>query len=940
MDEFIELMRAKESWLMERILGYARMHDYTRYSSTLLEAWRVSIAGLTEALAGTLKFHGDGSLNVSLHTDWNEDPASRFAMGQARRHRQRGVSLEMFLGLFVYYRRTYRDLIREFVAEGDDQSRLDELVIVLFDRMSIGFSAEWANVGGQTTLVEMASTLRCITNEKNRYLTFFESLSTPAIFLEPDGTIGNINSAATSLLDSDARIGKIYYATAEDEISPAFLGRKVEAVFPWLEVFGGEVLASVERTFEADVTQPLPFGSRQFRAILNRHPDVSGRITGFSLILHDLTERVRVQEQIRNAKEELDRTFNAISDLVFLVDNDLALMRVNKALETRLSCPSIEIIGRPCAEVLGAFEYNFSGDDRSDGRIPVNFGNIQGSFLVNRDQIRGPDGAKIATVFVARDVTVLESIRGTLLEVEDKYKNIFDNAPVGIFQISPYGFLSVNQALASIFDFDSTEEMRRYYTDIPSQLYVRSEDREDLLREALVTGIVRDRDIELRRKDGISFWAKINGRVIFADDGEAEYFEGFLQDVTELRSSVDRLVKSERQFRGLAETMQQGLVEIDAHGRVTFCNRHFCELVRQEKDEISGLQLVTLVHPDDRETYLRMVDTVGCGEEIRRCDIRWFISGEQFFSIVTPVMQEENKEECAGIWLLVMDVTQRRFIEAQLLQTQKMEAIGQLAAGIAHEINTPTQYVLNYIWFIKEAMDHIAQALGGHGLLFERLASDPALEREIKVIQARDEELQVSFYLEELPSAVGDVLHGLEKITAIVGSVRQFVHPGHDCKTDVDLNKLVTDTVTLSRNEWKYVAELSMDLDPELPPVPCLSQEIGQVLLNLLVNAAHAISEIRSDGGAPLGTIHVITRRDGGWVEIRIADNGSGMPSHVQEHAFEPFFTTKAVGTGTGQGLFIAHRIVTGVHEGTISFKSQPGEGTTFTIRLPLNNTD
>ena len=938
MDEFVKLLRAKEYWLMERILGYAREHGYTRYSSTLVEAWRVSVAGLTEAMAAALAGLGGGPADIGVDTDWNADPAARFAIVQARRHRQRGIPMEMFLGLFLYYRQTYRDLVREFVPPGDERARLDETVVALFDRMTIGFCTEWADAGGQQTMVEMASTLRGMTNEKNMYLTFFESLSTPAIFLHHDGSVGNLNSAAASLLDPDSPAGKCYYACDEVSSSCSFRGRRLDAVFPWLGGLLGPALASAARTFEADVVQPLPFGVNQFRAVLNRHPDVSGRVTGFSLILHDQTERMRAQEQIRSAKEELDRTFDAISDLVFLADSDLTILRVNRALSSRLGCSCSEIIGRRCAEVLGASEYDFSADDASEGRLPVNFENIPGSFLVNRDAIRGPDGSTSGAVFVARDVTVLERIRGTLREIEGKYRNIFENAPVGIFQVSPHGFLSVNTALATIFGFGSPEEMRSYFKDIPNQIDVRMEDSQELLNEAAATGFIMNREIRLRGKGGTPFWARLSGRVVFEEDGGIEYCEGFLQDVTELRTFVDRLSRSEREFRGLAETMHQGLVQVDGTGRVTFCNLHFCDLIRRSEDGVLGQDLAGLIHPDDRDAYREMMDAVGCGGKIRSRDIRWLTEDAQVFSIVTPVMMEGPVDERVGFWLLVMDVTQRRLMEAQLLQNQKMEAIGQLAAGIAHEINTPTQYVLNYAWFIKEAIEHITLAFAEHGSLFGRLEADPALAGDISPVRARDEELQIPFYLNELPAAVDDVLHGLEKITAIVGSVKQFVHPGHDGMVDVDLNKLVTDTVNLSRNEWKYVADLTMDLDAELPPIPCLSQEIGQVLLNLLVNAAHAIAAARCGGDGPRGRIHVATRRDGGWVEILIRDTGVGIPEHVQKHMFEPFFTTKPVGTGTGQGLFIAHRIVTANHGGVIDCESAPGQGAAFTVRLPLGD--
>ena len=200
---------------------------------------------------------------------------------------------------------------------------------------------------------------------------------------------------------------------------------------------------------------------------------------------------------------------------------------------------------------------------------------------------------------------------------------------------------------------------------------------------------------------------------------------------------------------------------------------------------------------------------------------------------------------------------------------------------------------------------------------------------------AVEEELQVPFYLEEIPAAVSETMQGLDRITAIVGSVKRFAHPGHDEHSEVDLNELVAQTVTVSRNEWKYVAEMSTDLDPALPRVVCSSQEIGQVLLNLVVNAAHAIMDARGESGA-IGRISIGTTKIDDMAEIRIQDSGTGIPEHVRNHLFEPFFTTKAVGKGTGQGLFIAHRVVVKEHGGSIRFETQMGRGTTFIIKIPI----
>jgi len=152
----------------------------------------------------------------------------------------------------------------------------------------------------------------------------------------------------------------------------------------------------------------------------------------------------------------------------------------------------------------------------------------------------------------------------------------------------------------------------------------------------------------------------------------------------------------------------------------------------------------------------------------------------------------------------------------------------------------------------------------------------------------------------------------------------------------VDLNHAIENTITVAKNEWKYVAEMETDFDPALPPVPCLPGELNQVILNMIINAAHAIADVMGDGSKGKGTIRITTRRDGNWAEIRISDTGTGIPEAIRDRIFDPFFTTKEVGKGTGQGLAIARSMIVDKHGGTIDFETQEGKGTTFIIRLPL----
>ncbi len=277
-----------------------------------------------------------------------------------------------------------------------------------------------------------------------------------------------------------------------------------------------------------------------------------------------------------------------------------------------------------------------------------------------------------------------------------------------------------------------------------------------------------------------------------------------------------------------------------------------------------------------------------------------------------------------------------RRTQTRMLQMQKMESIGQLAAGVAHEINTPTQYISDNVTFLKRAFELLMSGLDA-AIAVVAAARDSTLTPE-QVADADEaiRRLRLDFLRRNVPDAFAQSIEGLNRVATIVSAMKQFSHPSLGEKEPVDLAEVIRTTVTVARNEWKYVAELETCFDPDMPAVPCLRDEIGQVVLNLIVNAAHAIAEKASGDHDLNGRIMISTRHDDEWAEIRIEDTGAGIPEKVRERVFDPFFTTKPVGQGTGQGLAMAYATIVEKHAGQIYFDSELGRGTTFHIRLPL----
>jgi signal transduction histidine kinase len=280
---------------------------------------------------------------------------------------------------------------------------------------------------------------------------------------------------------------------------------------------------------------------------------------------------------------------------------------------------------------------------------------------------------------------------------------------------------------------------------------------------------------------------------------------------------------------------------------------------------------------------------------------------------------------------------EKQRIEKELAQAQKMRAIGQLASGIAHEINTPNQYIADNAHFLQDAFADISDLLNAYERLLQAAQQDAVSDELIEEVEAKLKKTDLGYLKAEIPQAIQQSIEGVEHVAGIVGAMKEFSHPGTGCMQPTDLNHIIEGAVTLCCNEWKYVANVETDFDPDLPQVYCLASDINRVVINLVINAAHAVAKAMYQDKKGKGQITVRTRRDGDWAEIRVEDTGTGIAENIRSHVFDLFFTTKDVGQGTGQGLPIAHTLVVEKHGGTIDFETETGRGTSFIVRLPID---
>jgi PAS domain S-box-containing protein len=412
---------------------------------------------------------------------------------------------------------------------------------------------------------------------------------------------------------------------------------------------------------------------------------------------------------------------------------------------------------------------------------------------------------------------------------------------------------------------------------------------------------------------------------------------GVGRDISARKKAEDALREAELKYRGIFDSAIIGIFQSSPEGRFLSVNNSMATTYGYDSPEdmiasITNISKQFYVDPKRRQEFQASMTTIGSVQNFKCEGFRK--DGRKVWSAMSVRAIHHN-----GILVryegMSEDVTERILLREQLFQAQKLESVGQLAAGIAHEINTPTQYIGDNVRFLKDAFLDLKNLLAN----YERLllaAQDSTLSGDtIHEVAAAVEQADAAYLLDEIPKAIDQTLEGVTRVSTLVSAMKEFSHPGTKDKVLLDLNHAVDSTITVARNEWKYVADLETDLDPTLPLIPCQPGEFNQVILNLIVNAAHAIADVVREGDLKKGNIKIQTKNCLEWAEIRVQDTGSGIPEEVRTRIFDPFFTTKEIGKGTGQGLAIARSVVVDKHGGTIHFETEMGKGTTFIIRLP-----
>lgn len=662
--------------------------------------------------------------------------------------------------------------------------------------------------------------------------------------------------------------------------------------------------------------------------------------------LDEVRFRVRAQLRLRDAirqqaatQERLSLISRAAKDAIILLDQQGCVAHWNEAAQTIFGYTPEEMLGRNLHNMLAperfreahrqAFErFHQSGEGAAVG-ITLELWALRKSgeeFPIELSLTATQVHNQWWSLGIVRDISERRRVEKTLRENEERFRRLFDESPLAIALITPdFRVHRANAALAALLGYPDSELRDKSVTDLtlPDDLPATMEQANRLLRGDISTYTMRKR--YCTRTGGV-MWANTSVSLIRDERGTPQYGLVMIEDISarveieeHQRQAEARLRESETRLTKILETVPVGIAIVGHEKRVRWANQTALHMLgAPDLEAISGQpcnQVLCQAADSDCPFCTSSQDILSTETTVSRSD-----------GAVIPVLKSAHTVQFENETVRLetfMDLRDRKKLETELGHSRKLEAVGQLAAGVAHEINTPIQYVGDSVQFLKEAFESLHQLL-------------PVYRRDrTEEIVRLETEADIDWLLDEIPASFTRCLDGIDRVARIVRAMKEFAHPDQRDKARADLNHALQSTLTIAHNEYKYVADIETSFG-EIPEVLCHVSELNQVFLNLIVNAAHAI-QTHLQGTGLRGAIGITTTRQGDDVRIDIEDTGGGVPDEIKDRIFDPFFTTKPVGKGTGQGLAIARSVVVDKHGGTLSFRTKYGLGTTFTVLLPID---
>jgi two-component system, NtrC family, sensor kinase len=521
----------------------------------------------------------------------------------------------------------------------------------------------------------------------------------------------------------------------------------------------------------------------------------------------------------------------------------------------------------------------------------------------------------------------------SLRENEDRFRRAFDEAPYSMCMTALDGsFLHANAALCQMLGYSPEELLGGTWHQIthPDDLELSRRYAREMSRDA---GAACEFEKRYLHKQGHVIWVRLKISAVDNGSGKTSHFIAHIEDITQRKRAEQALRESELRYRELFENATDIVATTDLEGNFTSLNQAGQQTFGYTQEEAARINLLDVVAEGYREDVYRIRARLLMERKPQTVEVELVARDGRHIRLEVRLRLICADEKPIGIQGIARDITSRFIAEMEARQAQKLESVGRLAAGIAHEINTPIQFVSDNARFLQDSFASLQSILGKYRELCDAAARGSVSSGLLAELRRAEEESDCGYLIHEIPEAIAHTLEGVDRVATIVRAMKEFAHPESREMAAADLNKALLSTMTVARNELKYVADIETEFG-DLPPVVCNVGDLNQVFLNLLVNAAHAIGEVVKDGEK--GRIRVRTSAECDQVLISVSDSGGGIPEAIRNKIFDPFFTTKEVGRGTGQGLAIARSVVVDRHKGSLTFESEVGKGTTFHIRLPL----
>jgi len=651
----------------------------------------------------------------------------------------------------------------------------------------------------------------------------------------------------------------------------------------------------------------------------------------------DITEHKQAEKALRESEEKYRTLVEAAPDVIYTISGgDGSIMSLNQAFEKITGWSRAEWIGKPFIELVhpdnrSVAVETFKKCCRGEIQLPYELRILSksGEYMIGEftstPHVKG--GKVVEEVGIVRNITERKRALNLLKESEQRYRGLFDNSLVGVAQTLSTGqLIAANNAFARMYNYANPLEMMMEVTDIGKQLFVNPDDHRALLQELAERGKLISKEIAMKRRDGTRFFVQVAANEIRGSEGHLLCYQATYLDITERRQMEEQLKLSESRYRDLFEHSGTSIIIIDRDGKVLLANQSMTERFRKTPEEMIGKVIFDVLPNKTANRYLeatrRLIQTGGSREYE---DTFILPEGKKIFRIIERCLKDEEGRNFA-VQSSAIDITdrvaaekQRETLQSELFQAQKMESLGTLVAGVAHEINNPINTIMNNTPLLQRIWKDFQAAI-------EKYAEDNH--------HCRFGGLSYEFLKDNLEQLISDIDISANRVAAIVKGLKDFSRKTTSSeKEQVNINTAVENSLRLAGSSLqKSGIVLVIDLEPDLPVIMANLQNLEQIILNLVINAIQAITH--NHGNIKIATSY---KKKTGMIVLSVEDNGKGIDPAVSDKIFDPFFTARQKDGGTGLGLAITHNLVK-TNNGSISFDSQKGKGTIFYVLFPTRS--